>query len=168
MSYSQKSRQTSKKVKKRELGFTPDEVDECKAAFDLFDTDNSGVIFPHDLKNAMMALGFEVKNPVVYEIISELDNESNAKKGVTFDAFAEAVNNKLGDKASNEGIEKIYKLFANEDGFIDVDSLRRICRSLGEQQTNEELEAMMERASSDGKTLNLQEFTTLLTKTTFP
>ena len=167
--YAQKSRQVTKKVERP--GLTHDEVEEIKQAFDLFDTNQTGQIDPKELKSAMQSLGFDTKNPTIFQLIADLDTPENAKRGgVEFDNFVEAINNKLGDKESKEGIERIFNLFIDDpnQNTITLSSLRRIARELGEQMSNEELKDMLERASSNGTELTFEEFYEIMTKKTFP
>ena len=111
--YAQKSKQVTKKVERP--GLTHDEVEEIKQAFDLFDTNQTGQIDPKELKSAMQSLGFDTKNPTIFQLIADLDTPENAKRGgVEFDNFVEAINNKLGDKESKEGIERIFNLFIDD------------------------------------------------------
>jgi len=58
-------------------GLTEDEIDEIREAFNLFDTDGSGMIDPKELKAAMQSLGFESKNPTIYQMIADLDTTEN-------------------------------------------------------------------------------------------
>ncbi len=167
--YNQKSKTVSKKVERP--GLSQDEVDEIKQAFDLFDTNQSGKIDPKELKSAMQSLGFDTKNPTIYQLIADLDTPENAKKGgIDFDSFVEAINNKLGDKETKEGIERIFNLFIDDpnSNTITLSSLRRIARELGEQMSNEELKDMLERASSNGTELTFEEFYEIMTKKSFP
>jgi len=167
--YAQKSKQVTKKVERP--GLTHDEVEEIKQAFDLFDTNQTGQIDPKELKSAMQSLGFDTKNPTIFQLIADLDTPENAKRGgVEFDNFVEAINNKLGDKESKEGIERIFNLFIDDpnQNTITLSSLRRIARELGEQMSNEELKDMLERASSNGTELTFEEFYEIMTKKTFP
>ena len=167
--YAQKSKQVTKKVERP--GLTHDEVEEIKQAFDLFDTNQTGQIDPKELKSAMQSLGFDTKNPTIFQLIADLDTPENAKRGgVEFDNFVEAINNKLGDKESKDGIERIFNLFIDDpnQNTITLSSLRRIARELGEQMSNEELKDMLERASSNGTELTFEEFYEIMTKKTFP
>ena len=61
----------SKKVERP--GLSSEEVDEIKQAFDLFDTNGTGKIDPKELKAAMQSLGFDSKNPTIYQLIADLD-----------------------------------------------------------------------------------------------
>jgi len=49
-------------------GLSSEEVDEIKQAFDLFDTNGTGKIDPKELKAAMQSLGFDSKNPTIYQL----------------------------------------------------------------------------------------------------
>ena len=167
--YNQKSKQTSKKVERP--GLSQDEVDEIRQAFDLFDTNQTGKIDPKELKAAMTSLGFDSKNPTIFQLIADLDTPENAKKGgIDFESFVEAINNKLGDKETKEGIERIFNLFIDDpnSSTINLASLRRIARELGEQMSSDELKDMLERASSNGTELTFEEFYEIMTKKSFP
>jgi len=93
-------------------GLSSEEVDEIKQAFDLFDTNGTGKIDPKELKAAMQSLGFDSKNPTIYQLIADLDTpEAEKNGGINFDDFVDAINDKLGDKESKEGIRRIFDLF---------------------------------------------------------
>jgi centrin-1 len=164
-----KSKQNTKKVDRP--GLSQDEVDEIRQAFDLFDTNGTGKIDPKELKAAMQSLGFDSKNPTIFQLIAELDTAEAAKKGgIDFETFVEAINNKLGDKESEEGLRRIFNLFIDDPNSdtITISSLKRIARELGEQMSNEELKDMLERASSNGNELTFAEFYDIMTKKSFP
>lgn len=82
-------------------GLTEDEIDEIREAFNLFDTDGSGTIDPKELKVAMQSLGFDSKNPTVYQMIAELDRDVTG--AIDFEDFLDAITSKLGDKETREG-----------------------------------------------------------------
>ena len=54
-------------------GFTEDEIECIKEAFDLFDSNGSGKIEMSEFKNAMSTLGYENKDEVVFQLMTELD-----------------------------------------------------------------------------------------------
>jgi Ca2+-binding EF-hand superfamily protein len=169
------SKVNTKNVKKAEPkknpGLSQDEVDEIRQAFDLFDTNGTGKIDPKELKLAMQSLGFDTKNPTIFQLISELDTPEAAKRGgIDFDNFVDAINNKLGDKESKDGIRRIFDLFIDDPqgDTITLSSLKRIARELGEQMSAEELKDMLARASSNGTELTFDEFYEIMTKKSFP
>ena len=147
-----------------------EEMEEIKQAFNLFDTNNTGKINPSELKQAMQSLGFNERNPTIFSMICDLDTPLNAKNGgIDFDTFVDAINNKLGDKDSEEGVRRIFQLFTSDPNAdsIDASDLHRIARELGETMTKEELNDMLKRASSSGNSLTFREFFDIMTKKTF-
>ena len=159
---------TNKNNKKEERpGLSEDEVEEIKQAFDLFDTNQTGKMDPKELKAAMHSLGYDSKNPTIYKIIADLDTPDNDNNGgVTFDEFVETINNKLGDKESREGIEKLFNLFIDDANVntINLENLKKIAKELGEQMSGDELKDMLERASNNGDELTFEEFYDIMTK----
>merc|ERR1719158_2798843 len=148
-------------------GLTEDEIDEIREAFNLFDTDGSGYIDPRELKAAMQSLGFESKNPTIFQMIADLDAGGGQ---IDFDEFLDAITAKLGDKETRAGINKIFDLFDDDrTGTISIKNLRRVAKELGETMSEEELREMIERADSNGDgSINAEDFYTIMTKKTFP
>ena len=152
-------------------GLSNEEVDEIRQAFDLFDTNGTGKIDPKELKAAMQSLGFDSKNPTIYQLIADLDTPEAARNGgISFDDCVGAINDKLGDKESKEGIRRIFDLFIDDPNAdtITLSSLKKIAQELGENMTAEELKDMLERASANGTELTFDEFYEIMTKKSFP
>merc|ERR1712216_436593 len=127
------SRRGGKKLVERP-GLTEDEVEEIREAFNLFDTDGSGTIDPKELKVAMQSLGFESKNPTIYQMIADLDKHGAGH--IDFEEFLDAITSKLGDKETKSGISKIFALFDDDKtGTISLKNLKRVAKELGETMT---------------------------------
>jgi len=158
-------------VKKVERsGLSGEEVEEIRQAFELFDTNGNGRIDPKELKAAMQSLGFDQKNPTIFHLIASMDTPQAAKQGgVDFDHFLANIDDKLGDKDSEEGLRRIFGLFL-EDGndTITVSSLKKIAKELGENMSHEDIVDMLARASSNGVELTFIEFYDIMTKKNFP
>jgi len=162
---------TSKANNSKFYSLSPDEYEEIKQAFELFDTNSTGRINPQELKQAMQSLGFDSRNPTIFDMICELDTpEAQRKGGIDMDQFVKAINDKLGDKESVEGIRRIFQLFVSDPDAttITANDLRRIAKELGENMSKEELDDMLKRASSSGHDLTFQEFHDIMVKKTFP
>lgn len=154
-----KSKQNSKQVsKKPKVG--EGEAEEIKQAFDLFDTNQTGLIDPKEIKSAMQSLGYDNKQPVIFSIIDSLDTVENNTNGVDFEKFQEAIRGKMGDKNSREGIEKIYNLFIDdpEQKTFTPTSLRKLTKDLNIDMSPEEIKSLVERASKNGTELSFDEF----------
>merc|ERR1711924_230274 len=112
--------------KKSKGGLSEEQIEEIREAFNLFDADNSGAIDVRELKAAMRALGFEVK-----KMISDIDNDGNGS--IEFQEFLEMMTGKMGEKDTREDIEKVFKLFDDDNtGKISLRNLRRVAQELGE------------------------------------
>eukprot|EP00831_Metopus_contortus_P075051 TRINITY_DN6865_c0_g2_i1.p2 TRINITY_DN6865_c0_g2~~TRINITY_DN6865_c0_g2_i1.p2 ORF type:complete len:229 (-),score=71.03 TRINITY_DN6865_c0_g2_i1:64-672(-) len=148
-------------------GLTEDEIEEIREAFNLFDTEGVGYIDPKELKAAMQSLGFETKNPTIFNMIASLDTEEN-KHGITFEMFLESIVSKLGDKDTAEGINKIFDLFDDDNtGTINLRNMKRVAKELGETLSPEELKEILSRASANGEEITREEFYNIMTKKTF-
>merc|ERR1712226_963968 len=64
-----------RKSVKKKGGLTEEQMEEIREAFGLFDADASGMIDVRELKAAMRALGFEVKNEELKKMVSREDIE---------------------------------------------------------------------------------------------
>merc|ERR1712054_6836 len=129
--------------KKAKGGLSEEQIEEIREAFNLFDADNSGAIDVRELKAAMRALGFEVKK-------EEL----------------EKMTGKMGEKDTREDIEKVFKLFDDDNtGKISLRNLRRVAQELGENIDEEELQDMINQADRDGDgEINIDEFYRIMKK----
>ena len=53
------------------LGLSSEEADKIKQAFDLFDINDTEKIDPKEFKSAMQSIGFDSKNPTIYQLIAD-------------------------------------------------------------------------------------------------
>ena len=146
-------------------GLTEDEVLEIKEAFDLFDTDHSGEIDVAELKQALMNLGIDTKNQTLQNMLADIDKNGNAN--IDFDEFIDMMTAKMSDKDTREDLEKVLELFIGDDNTdkIDIRHLKRVCKELNENMSDEELNEMIVRADSDrdGK-VTFEDFYAIMTK----
>ena len=94
-------------------------------------------------------------------MICELDSKDAANKGgVTYDTFVDAVDYKLGDKSSRDGIKRIYDLFIDDPDThtITINSLSKVSKELGNNADPKELNEMLIRASNNGSEITFEEF----------
>merc|ERR1711959_889919 len=139
-------------------------MEEIREAFGLFDADASGMIDVRELKAAMRALGFEVKNEELKKMVSDVDNDGNGT--IEFSEFLQMMTGKMGEKDSREDIEKVFKLFDNDStNKISFRNLARVAEELGENIDDEELQDMINQADRDGDgEINCDEFYRIMKK----
>lgn len=75
-----------------------EEVRDIKAAFDIFDTDNSGRVDASELKQAFISLGLAHANKLVYNIMHSLDGEH--PDGLNFAEFLKLATGRFGETNS--------------------------------------------------------------------
>ncbi|CAM9197573.1 unnamed protein product [Discosporangium mesarthrocarpum] len=126
-------------------------MEEVKEAFNLFDTEGKGLIDIRELKAAFRALGFQVKKQEIREMLMDIDKEGTAT--ITFSEFVEMVTPKVLARDPKEEIMKIFALFDEDNtGGISFRNLKRVATELGENLTDDELQActeMIEEADRD-------------------
>ncbi|XP_033829972.1 uncharacterized protein cetn2 [Periophthalmus magnuspinnatus] len=147
------------------LELTEEHKQEIREAFELFDTDGSGLIDVKDLKVALRAMGFEPKKEEIKKMINEVDKEGTGK--ITFTDFLAVMTQKMAEKDSKEEILKAFKLFDDDEtGKISFKNLKRVAKELGENVTDEELQEMIDEADKDGDgEVSQQEFLRIMKKT---
>merc|ERR1712205_72023 len=135
-------------AKKKPGQLTDEQLDEIREAFSLFDADASGMIDVRELKVAIRALGFEVKNEELKKMVTDVDNDGNGT--IEFVEFLQMMTGKMGEKDSREDIEKVFKLFDDNTNKISFRNLARVAEELGENIDDEELQDMINQADRDG------------------
>merc|ERR1711887_336170 len=126
----------SRRAMKKKPGQLSDEqLDEIREAFSLFDADASGMIDIRELKAAMRALGFEVKNEELKKMVADIDGDGNGT--IEFGEFLQMMTGKMGEKDSRENIEDeelqdmINQADRDGDGEINIDEFYRIMKKKG-------------------------------------
>ena len=140
--------------------------DEISKAFELFDQNGTGKIDPKEIKLAMQSLGYDERNPLMYQIVAELDTPLNNKKGgVSFHDFCQTVNNRVPERETTEDLRKVYNLFLENpnDTTTTLASIKRVADELGENIEEAELNAMLLKASKSGPNLTFDEFVAIMT-----
>ncbi len=87
-------------------------------------------------------------------MVDELGDEE-----MHFDKFLKIANDYYNQRDTQEGIQRIYRLFDNNGtGAITKSDIERISTDLDMFFKPEQLEALFDRASQDGKTITLDDF----------
>ena len=154
----------SKKVEVQKVIMKSD-GNEIKDAFELFDA-NDGRINAREIRSAMQNIGFDEKNPSVYEVMTELDNPRNKNLGgATFNDFCQTVNNRIPERETTEDLRKVFNLFLDDPNATTTSlaSIKRVADELGENIEELELSAMLNKASKSGDKLTFEDFVAIMT-----
>ena len=147
--------------RKTRQGLSDEQKQEIKEAFDLFDTNKTGTLDYHELKVAMRALGFDVKKPEVLEYVKD------GEGFIVFDDFIDIMTEKIRNRDPVEEILKAFKLFDEDNtGRVSLRNLKRVARELGENLSDDELQAMIDEfdKDQDGE-ISEQEFLNIMKQT---
>jgi centrin-3 len=138
-----------KQVRKKRPELTDDQKAEIREAFDLFDSNKTGYLDYRELKVSMRALGFDVKKVEVVDLMKRYDRNDTGQIG--WDDYYEILAEKYLNRDPIEEIIKAFKLFDDEGtGRITLKNLRRVARELGENLSDDELQAMIDEFDRDG------------------
>merc|ERR1712227_1170707 len=151
-----------KEEQKKEL--KPEQIEEIKEAFDLFDIDGSGMIDAKELNQAMRALGMEASSAEVRKMIEDIDKDGSGS--IDFDEFLAMMAARVGDADSREEIMKIFQLFAGDNPKgITFKEMQRVSGELGENMTDDELRGMFAEGDVDGDGIvSADEFVSLMAR----
>eukprot|EP00900_Chrysochromulina_parva_P009134 jgi/Chrpa1/18221/Chrysochromulina_OHIO_Genome00021779-RA len=128
----------------------PEQIEEVKEAFNLFDVDSSGAISYKELRACMKALQIKVDKDELKKMILEVDADQSGE--IEFPEFLTMMTGKMAQNDSKDEIMKVYKMFdVDGDGAITFASLKRVARELGESMTDEEIASMLEHGNKSGK-----------------
>ena len=154
----------SKKVEVKKVT-TSGDGSEIQEAFELFDS-NDGKLNVREVRDAMLNIGYDEKNPVVYEVMTELDNTRTKNAGgATFNDFCQTVNYRVPEKESIEDLRNVFNLFLDDPNSdsTSLESIKRVADELGENIEEVELNAMLNKASKSGAKLTFDDFVAIMT-----
>ena len=104
----------------------------------------------------MQNIGFDEKNPGVYEVMTELDNPKNKNLGgASFNDFCQTVNNRIPERETTEDLRRVFNLFLDDPNATttSLQSIKKVTEELGENIDELELGAMLNKASKAGDKL---------------
>ncbi|CAH0475199.1 unnamed protein product [Peronospora belbahrii] len=165
MSYRIVQKQHVKTYEQTEL--SEEEKEEIRNAFQLFDTDHTGLINRKELIDVIQSLGYED----THENMKECGDSENMESSgfITLDEFLDLMTVKLSKIDLKENIQRVFHQFDHDKtGKISFRNLKRVAKELGETLTDAELLEMIERADidQDGE-VNFEEFYAVMTKQTY-
>ncbi|XP_056690330.1 caltractin-like, partial [Spinacia oleracea] len=113
--YYQSSARTVRKDKPRgrHHGLTQQKRQEIKEAFELFDTDGSGTIDAKELNVAMRALGFEMTEEQINQMIADVDKDGSG--AIDFDEFCHMMTAKIGERDTKEELMKAFRIIDQDN-----------------------------------------------------
>ncbi|XP_051127407.1 caltractin-like [Andrographis paniculata] len=155
------------KPRGRHQGLTAQKKQEIKEAFELFDTDQSGTIDAKELNVAMRALGFEMSEEEITQMIAEVDKDGSGS--IDFEEFCHMMTAKFGERDTKQELMKAFNIIdQDKNGKISVADIQRIAKELGENFTEKEIQDMIDEADRDRDgEVNADEFMRMMRRTSY-
>ena len=144
-----------------------EDIENIRIAFDSFDTEGTGRIDISKVKEAMDETNFQDENPLIYQVIVELDTPAN-KNGIDYDKFLTSIDAKVNDKESREGIRRVFEEIEPEGESITAESLKKSAEESGIELSDEEIQAILEQVGDGAVEITFQQFYDVMSKKALP
>ncbi len=142
--------------------FNKEELNSLEKSFKLF-ADRNGIMNLNNMVIAMKELKFDQSEPVVYDIISELESENTT--GITYDEFVDKLTEKLQDRESEKATERVFDLFVEDPkGTVTYEVLKKVHQDIGEDASEEDLKRLIKSGASNGTDIPYEEFRSIMVK----
>ena len=151
------------KFRRVENGLTKKELEIIKRAFDLFDVDHTGKVDIKEILDTLVNCGYDQKNPVLFQVIADLDTpEAEKNGGVSFFDLIDEINTKLFDKSSKEALSNLYSIFVDDSNSIRKETLKDICEQIGKEYDDETLQDSLNKLVRYGTDITYEEFESII------
>ena len=155
-----------KKSKKFFQSSEESELEEIRKGFQMFDTNNTGLVNPFEIKEAMESMNMQEKNPFLFEIISSLcsSDEYQNKDGISIDDLVNYVYEKVSDNESNLGLKQLFDALKDPgSNTISMNTFMKLAKDYDEDDlSREELRYLLEKTQLGGDELTFEEFCTIM------
>ena len=150
----------------RVLKYTPEfdkeELNSIAKSFKLF-ADKNGIMNLNNMSIAMKELKFDESEPVIYDLITELEAEN--KDGLTYDDFVDRLTEKLQDRESQKATERVFQLFTEDPkGTVNFEVIKKVAEITGDNTSEEDLKKLIKSGASDGENIPYDEFHSIMIK----
>jgi Ca2+-binding EF-hand superfamily protein len=150
------------RVLKYKPEFNKTELHSIEKAFNLF-ADRNGMMNLNNMVIAMKELKFDENEPVIYDIIAELESEN--KESLSYDEFVDKLTEKLQDRDSQKATERVFDLFTEDPkGTVTYEVLKKVHQEIGEEASEDDLRRLIKSGASNGTDIPYEEFHSIMVK----
>jgi Ca2+-binding EF-hand superfamily protein len=150
------------RVLKYKPEYNKEELHSIEKAFKLF-ADRSGMMNLNNMVIAMKELKFDENEPVVFDIMSEIEAET--KTAISYDDFVDKLTEKLQDRESQKATERVYDLFVEDPkGTLTYEVLKKVAVETGDNASDEDLRRLIKNGASNGNDIPYEEFHSIMVK----
>ena len=152
------------RLKDYKFELNEEQVRKIRRAFNIY-ADRSGIVKLSDMLEGMRDVGVDEKNPIVYDLISQL-NSTDYKNGIKFEQLIEEIDKKIADRNSEEAIDRTFQYYIQNlnQQTITAEDIKRLANEIGEDMEDDQAIRIMNKVAKNGKDLTFDEFYTVMTK----
>lgn len=137
---------------------------EFREAFNAFDKDRSGHIDAEELRGILEAVGQEVNDEELREMVLMADSDNSGT--IDFWEFATLMAHKMADPNPERTLKAAFNCFdENGDGTISTKEIKKVMRNLGEPVTDDDIRTFVSKVDADKNgVIDYSEFSRFVTK----
>ncbi|CAF1371312.1 unnamed protein product [Adineta steineri] len=142
---------------------SPEELEELREAFRVFDQDGDGSITLAELRIVLDQMGLDPSEEELQDMIREVDEDQSGS--ISFVEFVGMVKKTVDtNKNSREELFRAFQVFdLDQNGFITIEELRTVLQATGDRPTDEDALEMIAEADIDGDgRINYDEFVSIM------
>ena len=148
---------------KSEKGLNKNGLQNIKNTFDLFDPDHIGKTDIKEIKETLLNCGYDQKNPILSQIIADLDTPEVVKnRGATFFYLIYDINTKFFYKNYEVNLSNLYSIFVVDTNSIRKETLKEICDQIGKEYDDATLQDSLDKFVKYGNDLTDEEFESII------
>ena len=127
---------------------TPEQIDQCRRLFDVFDINRDRTISSKDLGKVLRSLNLNPSQSELQAMISRVDSDGSGR--IEFTEFVRLYADKCKESINKEDVIRYFQMFdGNGDGRIDPVEFKRVITTMGEPLTEEEVDFIISEADKD-------------------
>ena len=145
-----------------DIQLSPEQEDQIKQAWQLFDSDGSGTIEHQELKQVMMKLGLQPTQDELDDIIRDIDKDMDGQ--IDYNEFLRLMSTKLKDAQTQDELFEAFLVFdsAGRRSF-GARELTEVSQMLKCNFTKEDISEMIAVADLNGdQQINFEEFVRIM------
>ena len=152
------------RLKDYKFELNEEQVRKIRRAFNIY-ADRSGIVKLSDMLEGMRDVGVDEKNPIVYDLISQL-NSTDYKNGIKFEQLIEEIDKKIANRNSEEAIDRTFQYYIQNlnQQTITAEDIKRLANEIGEDMEDDQAIRIMNKVAKNGKDLTFDEFYNVMTK----
>ena len=138
-------------------GLTPEQLEEFKNSFQVFDKDMDGLITIQELGAAMRAMGHNPTEIELQEMIEDVDMDKDG--AINFEEFVSMMIKTITDVEIQEKTIEAFKVFDRDgSGVIRASELRNIMIKLGDPIDEDEADDLIKLATQEDGLIDYVKF----------